>query len=364
MADELTLDPTGPVLITGGYGTVGTELARLTAEGGMPVLLTGRTPERGRALAEELGGEARAWDLSSPAPFRASVRAVVSAVNDPDDRVLRAAMSAGIPQVDVTRWTARLQRAVTLAALARPTAPVLLSSAWMGGVTSLVAAALARALGGAERVETAVRWDMADRAGADSVDFMDRLGIDFEVVEDGRRRLTTPLSGSRTVRIGADPVRVARMDTPEQYTFPLTLGTATAATRIGFSSPAATRMLLALRGVGFFRWADGERWASTRRAVLYSPGEGGTARLRIDVSHAGAARTATVTDPAGQSHLTAVGGYLGLLRVLGADGVPAPEGVVFPEQHPDPSAALRALADLGVLVDVERAGAPAERAAS
>ncbi|MGW5875085.1 SDR family NAD(P)-dependent oxidoreductase [Nocardiopsis terrae] len=364
MTDELTLDPTGPVLITGGYGTVGAQLARMTAAEGMPVLLTGRTPERGRALAEELGGEARAWDLSSPTPFRAAVRAVVGAVNDPDDRVLHAAMAAGIPQVDVTRWTARLQRAVTLAAVARATAPVLLSSAWMGGVTSLVAAALAQELGGAERVETAVRWDMSDRAGADSVDFMDRLGIDFETVEDGRRRLTAPLSGARTARIGDDSVRVARIDTPEQYTFPLTLGATTAATRLGFSSPAATRMLLALRGVGFFRWADGERWAPARRSLLYSPGDGGTARLRIDVAHGDDARTATVTDPAGQSHLTAVGGYLGLLRVLGADGAPAPEGVAFPEQHPDPSAALRTLADHGVRVDVEQVGATAGRAAS
>ncbi|MEU3031593.1 saccharopine dehydrogenase [Streptomyces incarnatus] len=364
MIDELISDPAGPVLITGGYGTVGAELARMTAAAGLPLLLTGRNPERGQALADELGGEARAWDLASATPFRAAVRAVVSAVNDPDDRVLRAAAHAGVPQVDVTRWTARLQRAVTIATLARPTAPVLLSSGWMGGVTSLVTAALARELGGAERVETAVRWDMADRAGADSVEFMDRLGIDFEVVEDGRRRLAAPLSDGRTVRIGEDSVRVARIDTPEQYTLPLTMGTATAATRIGFSSPAATRMLLALRGAGFFRWADGERWTRARRAVIHSPGTGGTARLRIDVAHRAETRTATVTDPAGQSHLTAAGGYLGLLRVLGADGSPAPSGVVFPEQHPDPAAAVRLLTGLGVRLDVERAGTTDERGAA
>ncbi|MFJ3931478.1 MULTISPECIES: saccharopine dehydrogenase [unclassified Streptomyces] len=364
LLDELQWDPAGPVLVTGGYGTVGAELSRLIGAGGLPVLMTGRTPERGRELAARLGAEVRAWDLASPAPFRAAVRAVVSAVNDPEDRVLRAAATAGVPQVDVTRWTARLQRAVTVAALTRTSAPVLLSSAWMGGVTSLVAAALARELGGAERVETAVCWDMADRAGADSVEFMDRLGIGFEVVEDGRRRLAAPLSGARTVRIGTEQMRVARIDTPEQYTLPLTLGTATAATRIGFSSPAATRMLLALRGTGFFRWGGGDRWTSARRALLHSPGDGGTARLRVDVAHAGATRTATVSDPVGQSHLTAVGGYLGLLRVLGADGAPAPEGVVFPEQHPDPAAALERLAAHGVLVDIERAGAAERRGAA
>ncbi|MEV7506622.1 saccharopine dehydrogenase [Streptomyces sp. NPDC091201] len=335
MTDALQYDPSAPVLVTGGYGTVGTEIARLITPAS-PVLLTGRSPERGRALAEETGAEVRAWDLGSPQPFRAAVRAVVNAVNDPDDRVLRAAVRGGVPYVDITRWTARVQRAVTVATLLRPTAPVLLSSAWMGGVSSLVAASLAAPLGGAERVEIAVRWDMADRSGADSVEFMDRLGLDFEVVDDGRRRLAAPLTDARTVPIGGAPVRVARIDTPEQFTLPLTLGTATAVTRIGFSSAAATRALLALRGTGFFRWGGGERWAPARRALLHSPGDGGTARVRVDVSHGGRTRTATVTDPRGQGHLTAVGAFLGLRRVLGDDGHPAPDGVVFPEQHPDP----------------------------
>ncbi|MGW7437010.1 saccharopine dehydrogenase [Streptomyces sp. NPDC054849] len=354
MTDALRHDPSAPVLITGGYGTVGAEIARMVAPDA-PTLLTGRSPERGRALAAELGSEVRAWDLTGPAPFRADVRAVINSVNDPDDRVLRAAVAAGVPYVDITRWTARLQRAVTVAALLRPTAPVLLSSAWMGGVSSLVAASLAAELGGAERVEIAVRWDMADRSGADSVEFMDRLGVEFEVVDDGRRRYASPLTDARTVLIGDGPVRVARIDTPEQYTLPLTLATTTAVTRIGFSSPAATRALLALRGAGFFRWAGGERWAPARRALLHSPGDGGTAQLRIDVSHRGRSRTATVTDPRGQSHLTAVGALLGLHRVLGTDGAPSPAGVVFPEQHPDPVRAMGELAAYGIRVDLESA---------
>ncbi|MFF3720858.1 saccharopine dehydrogenase [Streptomyces erythrochromogenes] len=358
MTDALRHDPSAPVLITGGYGTVGAEIARMVAPDS-PILLTGRSPERGRALAAETGADVRAWDLGSAAPFRADVRAVVNAVNDPEDRVLRAAVEGGVPYVDITRWTARMQRAVTVATLLGPTAPVLLSSAWMGGVSSLVTASLAAGLGGAEQVEIAVRWDMADRSGADSVEFMDRLGVGFEVVDGGRRRLAGPLTEARTVIIGGTPVRVARIDTPEQFTLPLTLATSTAATRIGFSSPAATRALLALRGTGFFHWAGGERWAPARRAMLHSPGDGGTAQLRIDVSHGGRSRTATVTDARGQGHLTAVGAFLGLHRVLGTDGAPPPQGVVFPEQHPDPVAAAARLADHGVRVELDRAGAVA-----
>ncbi|MFC5667710.1 saccharopine dehydrogenase [Kitasatospora misakiensis] len=358
-ADALTHDPGGPVLLVGGYGTVGGELARMVAAE-HPVLLTGRSEQRGAALVRELGGAphaaVRRWDLADPAPFTAAVRAVVGVVNDPDDRALRAAVLGGVPYVDVTRWTVRLQRAATVTALLRPTAPVLLSSAWMGGVVGLVAAALAERLGGAERVETAIRWDLADRAGADSVEFMDRLGLDYEVIRDGRRRTVTPLSDAHTVRIGEYATRVARIDTPEQFTLPLTLGTTTATTRIGFSSGLGTRALLTAKHAGFFRWGRGDRWQSARRALLYSPGAGGTALLRVDVGHGGRALTAILADRAGQAHLTAVGGLLALRRALGTDGAAAaPAGISFPEQTPRAAHVLAGLAAHGVTVDIRPA---------
>lgn len=113
-----------------------------------------------------------------------------------------------MPYVDVTRWTSRVHRAAALVSLGAPgaasapapaPAPVLLSSGWMGGVVPLVAAALAERLGGADRVETAIRYDLADRSGADSVEFMDRLGVDFEVREEGRTVSVTP-SAARAPR--------------------------------------------------------------------------------------------------------------------------------------------------------------------
>ncbi|WP_461006573.1 saccharopine dehydrogenase family protein [Streptomyces capparidis] len=356
MNDELSFDAAGPVLLVGGYGTVGAELARMAAPS-WPLVLAGRTAARGQAPAEGTGARLRRWDLGDPAPFRARVRAVVQLVNDPEDRILRAAVAGGVPFVDVTRWTARLTRAATVAAMAAPGSPVLLSSAWMGGVTSLVAAHLAAVLGGADTVEVAVRWDLKDRAGADSVEFMDRLGLDYEVRQDGRWRTVTPLSDVRRVRVGDIPTRVARVDTPEQFTLPLTLGATTAATRIGFSSTASTSSLLAVKRLGFFRWGRGDRFTPVRQALLYAPGEGGTARLRVDVTREGRTRTATVTDPAGQAHLTAVGALLALRRALAADGAPAPRGVAFPEQTPAPLDVPRLLREHGV--DLRAEGGPA-----
>lgn len=120
-----------------------------------------------------------------------------------------------MPYVDITRWTSRLTRAVTVAALAEPTAPVLLSSSWMGGVTSIVAAALVAERGGdATSVDIAIRYDVKDSAGIDSVDFIDRLGYDYEVRRSGVPVTVAPLSDTRWVDIGGSRTKVARLDTP------------------------------------------------------------------------------------------------------------------------------------------------------
>ncbi|MFD8098446.1 saccharopine dehydrogenase [Nocardia fluminea] len=352
MSDVLEFDGDGPVLLVGGYGTVGAEVARLTASA-FPVVLTGRSVERGRALAEELGADLRVWDLGNPAGFHARVRAVVGLVNDPDDRVLRAAVTAGIPYVDITRWTSRVQRAVTVTALLEPRAPVVLASSWMGGIVGLVAANLAAELGGADTAEVAIRWDLRDRAGVDSFEFMDRFGLDYEVIRNGQRQTAMPLSRVEQVVIGGHRTKVALIDTPEQFTLPLTLGVTTAATRIGFSSAASTSALLAAKHLGVFRWGRGDRYAGMRRAMLYSPGEGGTANVRVDVGHGNEFRTATITDRAGQAHLTAVGALAALRRALGTDGGPTRAGVNFPEQTPVPETVPDFLAAHGVDLTVD-----------
>src|SRR5690606_6517636 len=140
-----------------------------------------------------------------------------------------------------------------------------------------VAAALAADLGEAAAVEVAIRYDLKDRAGTDSVEFMDRLGLDFEVMENGERRMIMPLSDAGYVTVGGHRTKVARIDTPEQFTLPLTLGVDTAGTRSGFSATSSTSALLALKKTGFFRWGRGDRLESVRRSLLYSPGEGGEA---------------------------------------------------------------------------------------
>ncbi len=352
---------TAPVLLAGGYGVVGAQVARLLRERhpDLPLLLGGRTPSRGQALADELGGaEAVALDLGVPGDPLAALptlpAAIVSTVNDLDDRLLDAAVARGVPLVDVTRWTSLVHRSLARCAADPPRSPVLLASGWMAGVAPLLAAWAARDLGAVAQVDIAIRYALADRSGPDSVAYMDRFAERFETTIDGRQVLVTGLSDRRDATF-ADGSHgpVYRLDTPEQLTLPITIGAPTVATRIGFDSAAATRGLALLRRTGVLRALAHPRLTGLRHAALHQPGDGGPAQLRIDVRGAAGAVTVQVLDPLGQSHLTACGAVVEAERVLGLDDAgPEPAGVRFPEQHPDPDAAVALLRACGVSVTV------------
>lgn len=350
----------GPVLIAGGYGVVGAQVARLLRERHprLPLLLGGRRPERGAALAAELGeAEAVAIDLGAPGDPLAAVRqrpaAILCVVNDPADRLLAAAIEHGIPIADITRWTALVHRALARCAATPPSAPVLLASGWMAGIVPLAVAWAARDLAPLDRVDVAIRYAMADRSGPDSVEYVDRFAERFETTIDGVQQRVAGLSDPRTVTFAdGSKGRVHRLDTPEQLTLPATLGARTVATRIGFDSASATAGLAALRRLGVLRALSHPRLTGLRRALLHQPGDGGTALVRIDLTTAApATRTIHLSDPLGQSHMTAAGAVVAVERLLALDGAPPePAGPRFPEQHPAPDAAIAALRASGVEV--------------
>ncbi len=350
----------GAIVLLGGYGVVGTELAHLLRRHhpDLPVVLAGRRPQAATALAERLGARTLHWDLAGPQPPEVRARAVVALVNDPSDHALTACLTSGVPYVDIARWTTRLHRAIALTAARPPTAPVVFSSGWMGGLVPRLAGHLAAGINEPTEVDVAVRYDLADRAGADSVEFLDRLDRPFEAAVGGTHRLVVPLRDRRRATIGADTLTVGRIDTPEQFTLPTTLGVGTAATRIGFNSAMTNQTLLALHRLGFFRLARHDRLTGLRRALLYRPGPGGEARVAVTVRGPAGGITATLRDAAGQAHLTAVGALLSLRDALGAHQ----PTVLFPELLADAGLPVD-LASFGVAVDIAPQMAPAKAAA-
>lgn len=345
----------GPLVLFGGSGVVGRALVELLADHPVvdeartsaparslpPLVLVGRDAARAAPVIEGYrarGGAASfvVGDLATPstvAPLRA--RAVMTLVNDPADAVLDAVVAAGVPYVDIARWTSRVAAASVRLAGARPAAPIVLSSAWMGGLAPRVARALGDEANDAlDAVDVAVRYAAADSSGSDSVAFMDRLAIPFDVTIDGRSTSVMPLSDTRTVDVGGLLTKVSRLDTPEQATLPSTLGVRTAALRIGFDDPWASLGLRALVGLGVFCALRADRFTGFRHALLRPSDadrrKGAETRFRVDVrTIGGSTHAATIVDRRGQAHLTAVGALLSLRTALAAETAP---GVVFPEQ--------------------------------
>ncbi|MCY1043211.1 saccharopine dehydrogenase [Corallococcus sp. bb12-1] len=350
----------GRVVLVGGYGVVGAQLAGLLRERhpDLPLLIAGRREEPARELAARLGGaEGVALEVRTPGALAAlggRPRAVLSLVNDPDDVLLMAASGDGVPVLDITRWTSRMMATVLRLSGAPPRAPVLLGSAWMAGLVPRLVALAAGRVGRLERVEVAIRFALADQAGPDSLEYMDRLGLSFEVTEDGRERQVQPLTDGRRVTFSdGRATRVFRLDTPEQATLPRVLGARSVATRLGFDSGSATWTLVVLQRLGILRLLQHPRWTALRRTLLTGSNTGGEAAWVADVEGERGHVRIEVVDPKGQAHLTAVGALLGAERLLGLDGAPPPPaGVWFPEHEPRPEQTLATLRACGVEVRI------------
>ena len=107
--------------------------------------------------------------------------------------------------------------------------------------------------------------------------------------------------------------------------------------------------LVALRRSGLLRLLSHPRLTRVRRSLLHTSGDGGTARVVVEVVGEGGARRAEIADPRGQSHLTCAGATIAVERALNLDGAGTePPGVRLPERHADLDGAMDALRAHGV----------------
>ena len=226
----------------------------------------------------------------------------------------------------------------------------------MAGIASTVAAGLAQGVATVDSIDISVLYSLKDKAGPDSAEYMDRLATPFEVTVGGRRERVRPLSDARRIHFpGGREVKVYRFDTPDQLTLPATTGAQTVSARIAFDSAFTTWLLAALVRSGLWRLISGARFTALRRKLLYNPGPGAGHDVVIDVAGTDAAgrsvaRRATVSDPLGQTHLTAAATVVQLERLLGLDGALPPVGLAYPDSAPHMDAAVDTLRDLGVTV--------------
>ena len=219
------------VLIVGGYGVVGRQIAALLASRhpGASLTLAGRSASAAQAAAREVpGAQGLRVDIAAPAPLAGLDRlpdVVVCAANDADDHLLAQAAARGIPLIDITRWTERIHSgAARLPALPggpAVRAPIVFASSWMAGVAATLAREAAAAFGEVERIDIDILYALKDRSGPNSVEYMDRLATPFRVTEDGRSVLVRPFGDLRDVAFGGGPsartARTSRFDAPDQF---------------------------------------------------------------------------------------------------------------------------------------------------
>jgi len=358
----MATDSSNTILIAGGYGVVGSQIAELIRQRHptIPLLLGGRNPGSAKALVERLGNaKAIALDVESASPLNLAVEpaVVLNVVNDPHNYLLLDCARRGVAYVDVTRWTERMSDSVVSIALEELRAPVMFGSAWMAGVAAILAQAASEPFDVVDSIDLSILFAMADKAGPNSAEYMDRLNTPFDIKVNGKVEQRMPFSDPKKVDFpGGYSGKVYRFDVPDQMTLPSTTGARSVSGRIGFDSASATGSLAFMAKVGIMKLLDRPVFDGLRRGLLYNPGEGAAHEIVIEIEgkdNSGRSRKnkVTVLDPEGQTHLTACGAVIQLERVLGLDGLPASEpGIHFPEKRPNIDAALSLMRENGVVI--------------
>lgn len=322
------------VIIAGGYGLVGGLAARRLRAAGLDIdlVLAGRHPSKGAALAAELGAEVLGLDVMSPSESLASAGPfdlLVAALQDPGDALLTATLKAGAAHIGIIR-TADSMASTAIAASALARRPALMLGHWQAGVLTMAALDAARHLARIDRIDLAALYDYADPIGpmtvADSGGFLGKalvrqqgLWVNLDAAASGR----AVVRGAGLPDFEGQPMGV--LDTPG-------LAAMTGARDVRFDLGAGQSLGSAAGGC-----ASHDLYID-----LYGATAGGEEVTQRTV----------VSDPRGQAHLTALGILIGVERVLGLDGrPPPPAGLVFPESTLDPARAVRRLRDFGVSIE-------------
>lgn len=322
------------ILIAGGYGVVGGSIARNLRAAGHDVelLLGGRNPEQGEALAAELGN-ARATYLDVNNPVEdlmkmGSIDLIVAALKDTSDALFKASIELGVAHIGITKTADEISPLLFAACGNRTPQPIVLLGHWQAGVMAYVSAKVFEAFSQIDKVELAALYDPLDPIGpmtaGDSEDFFGRA-----LIRQGNRWLWVDPNDNANVihRPNQEPFDALPMgvlDVP-------CLGIVTGAPDIRFDL-----------GIGQSIGSSADNAASHDMFITVS-GE-----LKSGVA---ATQRTLVTDPQGQAHLTSIGTLIAIERVLGLDGLPPIEGGLHsPVTVVSPDHAIARLEAFGVRI--------------
>lgn len=325
------------VIIAGGYGVVGAAVARLLRDVSptLEIVLAGRRPDEGAAIAAALGAQTRLLDVSFPAHLAdlGPADLVVAALYDPDDALLTAAGASGAGYVGVTKLCDSLAPLMARVARAAPTRPIAPFGHWVSGVATLAVREAVADFARVDAVHATALFDVADALGpmsaGDAEHLMGRAylrrGGQWEWLEAPAHVEEVTLFDGST----AHAIPMALLDGPAIVAF-------TGAAEMRFDIAQAVS-----RGA-----AQGGRASHDVHVVLKG--------VRAD--GAAVTRRLLLSDPEGIGRMTALGVAAAAVRILGLDGdAPAPGGLYAPDSLMDAARAMRWFREKGLIVETRDA---------
>jgi len=164
------------VLVVGGYGHVGGQVAEILAKAGYAVRVAGRSIEKAKRFADEIGAEGVCLDVLDAACWDAAldgVELVVVCIDLPDDALPRRVLASGRRYVDISADDFVLAAIEHLDPLAREHGGrALLSVGLAPGLTNMMAHAVAHRIGAPQEIDIAVMLGAGDSHGAAATDWM------------------------------------------------------------------------------------------------------------------------------------------------------------------------------------------------
>ena len=157
------------ILIAGGYGAVGSKIARQLAESSANhVIIAGRSLEKARPVANAIGAQARRIDLNQSESWDAALQdvdLVLACIDQQDTAFLQTLAARGIDYIDVTAGDGFFRKAETL-----DTATVVALSVGLApGLSNMLATAATDGMDDVDSIEIGLLMGTGDEHGSAAI---------------------------------------------------------------------------------------------------------------------------------------------------------------------------------------------------
>lgn len=236
MGDNTTIRP--GIMIVGGYGHVGSQIARrLMTAGHHEVCIAGRDENKAKAMAERMGCAAARLDLCDPQTWSSALAAidiVIVCVDQTDTGFVEHVLKMGLRYIDITADDRFFRDVEQLAPLAKASGGMALLSVGLApGLTNLLVKACAEKLDGAIEARIGILLGLGDTHGQAAIDW---------TLENFKRAPIEQLHFGQNHR----PHPTMEFNFADQHVLRRTRGIDDVKTLLTFDSPALSRILFHL----------------------------------------------------------------------------------------------------------------------